>query len=446
MAEETVRRNLKRDSQPLGKTEILQLLLPDHEKIVLQYKADVKAAIDERLAGDCDADPYAAYTAIADELRAKAGQAGPSAALEEAKVITAEESKQKKPERKVLSQEQIVSQCLADLPWMSALGQPLSPASVMVKASARSFDKFQTALLHILSTLEGRAAPYAGLVDLFGNNEEVALAIVIQNCLQPKNTHRVEAIKAGSYVEIDSEETARTFLKNLLKKHLETELMAAESSVNAQLAELAQMHDVKALLEAPDVYVAAAALSTLKFYIGKGDRSAFFGIVLQTDPATIPDLGRKLKLVTQGSFMGCALFNDKLCSPERLSRTTIFRLWLHCARKNQVVSLEELIELQPHAKAWLLAYDKFVDAEGRTTLNQEEHASHRLQCKRAAEAKKKALMADRGNKLKMTAGTDSAPKKPKRHEIPGHLTTIIVPKPMVRLEIEDETHFPKLGV
>ena len=58
------------------------------------------------------------------------------------------------------------------------------------------------------------------------------------------------------------------------------------------------MHDVKVLLEAPDVFVAAAALSSQKFYQGKGDRTAFFNMVLEMDPAKIPDLGRKLCLVT----------------------------------------------------------------------------------------------------------------------------------------------------
>jgi len=36
------------------------------------------------------------------------------------------------------------------------------------------------------------------------------------------------------------------------------------------------MSDVKVLLEAPDVFVAAAALSSNSFYHGKGDRTAFF--------------------------------------------------------------------------------------------------------------------------------------------------------------------------
>ena len=74
--------------------------------------------------------------------------------------------------------------------------------------------------------------------------------------------------------------------------------MGAESQVNSQIAKLAQMHDVKMLLEAPDVFIAAAALGSKKFYQGKGDRTAFFEMVLEMDPSKIPDLGRKLCLVT----------------------------------------------------------------------------------------------------------------------------------------------------
>ena len=50
--------------------------------------------------------------------------------------------------------------------------------------------------------------------------------------------------------------------------------------------------------------MAAVALSEKLFFEGKGDRTIFFDIILQLDPARIPDLGRKLKLVTSDEFMG----------------------------------------------------------------------------------------------------------------------------------------------
>ena len=80
------------------------------------------------------------------------------------------------------------------------------------------------------------------------------------------------------------------------------------------------MHDVKILLQAPDVFIAAAALNSMQFYMGRGDRTAFFDIVLSTDPRTIPDLGRKLQMITSKKFMGLTFYNDKLVCSDKVNR------------------------------------------------------------------------------------------------------------------------------
>jgi hypothetical protein len=100
------------------------------------------------------------------------------------------------------------------------------------------------------------------------------------------------------------------------------------------------MHDVKVLMEAPDVFIAAAALSTQKFCQGKGDRTAFFNMILESNPAQIPDLGRKLNLVTKDKFMGLQLYSDKLALCDRVKRKMVYLLWLHCCRKNDVIPLK----------------------------------------------------------------------------------------------------------
>ncbi len=74
------------------------------------------------------------------------------------------------------------------------------------------------------------------------------------------------------------------------------------------------MQDVKLVLEAPEVYEGAAVLIQQKFYNGKGDRTTFIEVVLASDPAKIPDLFRKLKLITVSEFCGHKIYNDKLCS------------------------------------------------------------------------------------------------------------------------------------
>ena len=74
-------------------------------------------------------------------------------------------------------------------------------------------------------------------------------------------------------------------------------------------------------------------------------------------------------LVSEPEFMGLKIYNDKLANPTRINRQMIFKLWLHCCRKYNVVPLDLMIKFQPHAEEWLVNYDKFVDAEGKTTLN-----------------------------------------------------------------------------
>ena len=252
------------------------------------------------------------------------------------------------------------------------------------------FNKTKKALMRTLANLEGQAIPAESLMYYFNNDEEVALAVFVQNIMHPKNSNRVEAVKSGTYVEIENLEHARLYLSHLLRTNLQHELNAVENEVAAEIAALAQMHDVKVLLEAPDVFVAAAAMNSMQFYMGKGDRTAFFNIVLSTDPSKIPDLGRKLQLITSNQFMGLKFYNDKICSAEKVNMNMIYRMWLHTRRRYNVVTLEQLIEWQPQAEEKLRCYDRFVDAEGKTTLNPEEYIAYRVEMAEKAKVKKKA--------------------------------------------------------
>lgn len=100
--------------------------------------------------------------------------------------------------------EQVVSLCLEKLPWIEALADKDKTVSKLVKGGCSTFDKHQTSLIHMLSKFEGREVPYEGLLEIFGDDREMALAILMQNCNHPKNANRVDAVKAGTYVEIES--------------------------------------------------------------------------------------------------------------------------------------------------------------------------------------------------------------------------------------------------
>lgn len=168
------------------------------------------------------------------------------------------------------------------------------------------------------------------------------------------------------------------------------------------------------LLEAPDVYIAAVALSETSFYEGKGDRTCFLKAVLDQDPMKIKDLGRKLKLVTDKQFLGLQLYNDKLCNPDKVNRNMIYKLWLHCCRKSNAVSLDQLIAFQPHAEEVIRNYDRFVDDQGRTTLNQEEHMKFRKLMKEKADLKKKQKEAEKASKLRLNSKKSHKNKNKKK--------------------------------
>merc|ERR1711924_90204 len=137
------------------------------------------------------------------------------------------------------------------------------------------------------------------------------------------------------------------------------------------------------------------------FYNGKGDRTAFIDVVLNSDPNKIPDLGRKLKLITVSEFYGEKIFNDKLCSTLQVKQQSVYRLWLHCCRLHQPVTLEQMIEFAPYMKDKLIIWDKHVDANGKTTLNMGEYMEFRKKCAEQAKVDKLKKQADKNKKKKI---------------------------------------------
>ena len=139
---------------------------------------------------------------------------------------------------------------------------------------------------------------------------------MLQNAIQPKNSNRTDAIKAGKYVEFESVEQAQAFIGSLVEANLTNELRSVESTIMNQMNSRQAYAEVGTIVFAPDVYIAAVAMSNSSFFEGRGARNQFIDLILQSNPATIPDLARKLKMVTQQQFMGLTLYTDKTANPE----------------------------------------------------------------------------------------------------------------------------------
>ena len=93
------------------------------------------------------------------------------------------------------------------------------------------------------------------------------------------------------------------------------------------------------MIESPDIFICTTAMKKTKFFEGKGDRTAFFEAILNMNPNHIPDLARKLKLVTRKEYLGLNLYNDKMSNPDKVNKKMIHKLWLHCCRRAGAISL-----------------------------------------------------------------------------------------------------------
>ena len=103
---------------------------------------------------------------------------------------------------------------------------------------------------------------FKGLLDLPGiASRTIALAVLVQNAMHPKNSQRVESIKAGEYKEIKTQEQAEEYLADVLRKNMRTELQGIESEVKAQFDSLASAKDLDMIINSPDAFYAAAVLT-----------------------------------------------------------------------------------------------------------------------------------------------------------------------------------------
>jgi hypothetical protein len=79
----------------------------------------------------------------------------------------------------------------------------------------------------------------------------------------------------------------------------------------------------------------------------------------------------------------------------------VYQLWLHCVRRHKAITIENMISFAPYMKEKLLLWDKFVDRDGRTTLNMVEYMAMRAEKAKEAEKSKKVKKAKQGKQGKI---------------------------------------------
>ena len=108
--------------------------------------------------------------------------------------------------------------------------------------------------------------------------------------------------------------------------------MATKSEVINSMNKMKSSADIQIMIESPDIFICTAAMNKIEFFEGRGDRTTFFETILNLNANLVPDIARKLKLVTRKEYLGLSLYNDKMSSPDKVNKKMIHKLWLHCCR------------------------------------------------------------------------------------------------------------------
>lgn len=141
-----------------------------------------------------------------------------------------------KPKVKQVRKEDVVKEVLAEQTWLLALANEGSAASSLVKGGKGALNKQDQFMECMRSVLKSDTPINCN--HLFGADEELVFAIILQNVMHPKNAKRREAIASGDYLELKAIEDAKSYLSNMLEKNLTTQLMGIESECRSVLERL----------------------------------------------------------------------------------------------------------------------------------------------------------------------------------------------------------------
>ena len=112
---------------------------------------------------------------------------------------------------------------------------------------ARKWNK-RKGLLKMLSDLINLDEPASDILAFFESEEEILLAVVLQNMLHPNNSNRTEAIKNRKYVEITSLQTACEFIEETVRSNLTNQLRQAHDDVKQAWEKLESVSELRLIV------------------------------------------------------------------------------------------------------------------------------------------------------------------------------------------------------
>ena len=239
--EEQLRRNLKQDMEPLSKTQILKLLWPDYvahiDAVMVIREQEIKTEFAKgQASGEGESMQRFFDMAMMFKVLDKESSKSKSLIYEEEKKV---EEPAKALEKKASADGNqktniyaVVEEAVALQPWKNLLSDEKSGLATMVKMGPLAFTNKLKVLVDLANELklseEDKIIDFLHLPMINGNRKLMA-AIMLQNIMQPKNTHRREAVASKNYYELKDAEEAEKYFCDLISQNLKIELAGRES-------------------------------------------------------------------------------------------------------------------------------------------------------------------------------------------------------------------------
>ena len=107
-------------------------------------------------------------------------------------------------------------------------------------------------------------------------------------------------------------------------------------------------------------------------------------------------------MISTGEFLGYSIYKDHWKVAEtNLTKKTVFNLWMHLCRKNERLTIDQMVEIFPYFEDKLHLWDQCCGENGKINMNgpeykayMEKRAKRRAanKLKKEADAKKKKMM------------------------------------------------------
>ena len=357
-AEEELRRMIKKDQAVPPRRQLLTMLDPEWAALVdaevnkeFAQKGSASLSEDEKISRRMQ------ILAGAEAEKEKEKEKEAAAAAEDAK---GDEPGQ--PAKKAGASEAVVAARVAQQPWRRELLREKSDLYALTSGGLKTLSK----RLGWMRGIQKMLGDETGAGELKGTPEErhVLTAVLLQNCLHPKNSQRRDAVERKEYREISSATEADQFFAWLLAKSFREEIQERKNELLASLASNQLEAASVKFAATQDTFLAAGVLQ------GKtwgGNLTPFYSKLQQQ---ACPHAFAKIQMLVNGHFRGVTLIADKgkrnpdlkpvHWDPKAVNKK---KFWRQNVYESKTMTQEEFTALFPDAaplarKMWLVNCEK----------------------------------------------------------------------------------------